>query len=185
MPGASLVRDLATLVALASGLALGHLTLRIHGLAEPGLAWIADEPVELGACELGEAGLGEALGDEAQVAAAERIAAVEALGLHGRPGVVFVDARPSPAFAGGHVPGAICLPADEAAAILGRESVAVGPDDLVIAYCEGLRCERSEALARLLREHLGCRSVRVLEGGWPQWLAAGGPVDGDAEGGRG
>lgn len=184
MPGTRLVRDLATLVALASGLALAHLALRIHGLGEPGLAWIADEPVELGACELGE-GAGEVLGDEAQVAAAERIAAPEALGLHGRPGVVFVDARPSPAFAGGHIPGALCLPADEAAAILGRESVAVGPDDLVIAYCEGLRCERSEALARLLREHLGCRSVRVLEGGWPQWLAAGGPVDGDAEGGRG
>ena len=175
MPTARDLRDLGALVAVAALLAGGHLALRIHVLGEPGLAWIPDAPVEAAACELAEGG-----DDAAVVAAADRIRAAEAIAAHGQPGVTFVDARAAAACAAGRVPGALCLPADEAAAILSRESVALGPDDLVIAYCEGLTCERSEALARLLRELLGCRKVQVLEGGWPAWLAAAGPTEPEA-----
>lgn len=166
------IGDLAVLGGLALALALGQFAVR--GGALP---LIAEEPEAL--CGLEEGAPGEDDAGGPRLAAAPevpRIAADEAARLVGAPGVAFVDARGAHHYAGGHVPGALCLPVAEAAAILERSSVPLSPEDLVIAYCDSLACGDAEALSSLLREQLGCREVRVIDGGWQQWLASGGPI---------
>jgi rhodanese-related sulfurtransferase len=167
MPRRSTLADLAALVGLAAVLAV----LRL-GLAAD-LAWVADEPEDLGSCALE----GEAADAEAHVAGPSlpAIAADEALAMVGRAGVTFVDARSGDRYAAGHIPGALCLPAADAEALVTQQSLPIPPDDLIIAYCESPRAGEAEALGRLLREHLGCQEVRVLRGGYDGWLAVGGP----------
>jgi len=161
------IREVGGLVVLSAALAAGHVGLRTLGGAP--IEWqAASEP---SACELAH----EEGGAE-PASTSERIDTLEAIALHGRPGVVFVDARSNSLFAGLHIPGALCLPLEEAPTLLAHTSLGVGPEDLVIAYCEGPTGERSEALAGLLREQLGCTRVQVLEGGLASWLAQGGPI---------
>lgn len=112
-----------------------------------------------------------------QVHAVDRISVAEVRELLGQPGVRIVDARSIPAFEAGHIPGAMSLPADQADLILGVQSVPIAPDDLVITYCDGGRCEVSESLGLMLKDRAGCRRVRVLDGGWAQWLSQKAPVE--------
>lgn len=168
MPRRSTIADLAALVGLAAALA----GLRL-GLADD-LAWVADEPEELGSCALAE----EAVAGDAVVVpdpSLPAIAADDAVAMVGRAGVTFVDARSGDRFAAGHIPGALCLPAADAEALVTQQSLPIPPDDLIIAYCESPRAGEAEALGRLLREHLGCQEVRILRGGYDGWLAVGGP----------
>lgn len=170
MTRSRLLADLAALVGISGLLAGAHLGLRDE------LPWVAVEPVDLGSCSLQEEG---AEGAEAPSRPAmPTISAGEAIALVGRGGVTFVDARSSERFADGHVPGALCLPAGDAASLLATQSLPVAPSDLVITYCDGQGPGEAEALGLLLRERLGCQEIRVLGGGWEQWLAAGGPTDG-------
>ncbi len=89
---------------------------------------------------------------------------------------LLVDAREGDLYAEGHLPGARSLPrgasSEQVAAFL-RE---VPFDRPLIVYCSGYGCEDSFILAeRLLAE--GYRDVRVFEGGLPEWLDAGLPVE--------
>lgn len=167
------IGDLAVLGALSAALAGGQFAIR--GDALP---FVAEEP-EAALCGLEEADAGDAAAGDPRLAAAPsvpRIDAAEAARLVGEPGVAFVDARGAHNYHSSHVPGALCLPVGEAAAILERSSVPLAPEDLVIAYCDSLACGDAEALSSLLREQLGCREVRVIDGGWQRWLAIGGPI---------
>jgi rhodanese-related sulfurtransferase len=44
----------------------------------------------------------------------------------------------------------------------------------LVLYCDGGDCESSTALARILSER-GVRNIRVMLGGWVEWLKAGLP----------
>ncbi len=154
----------AILAALATVLGLLHLGLR------PELGWIAEPPAaDAASCAPAEL---------PEIHRVDRISVDELRDALGQPGVTIVDARSVAAFGAGHIPGAMNLPADQAEVILGVQSVPIPPDDLVITYCDGGRCEMSESLGLMLKDRAGCRRVRVLEGGWAEWLRRDGPIEG-------
>jgi rhodanese-related sulfurtransferase/DNA-binding HxlR family transcriptional regulator len=85
--------------------------------------------------------------------------------------VTVLDVRPEDEFALGHLPGAINIPLAELERRLGE----LPKSREVIAYCRGPYCVLSfEAVAAL--RALGYR-VRRLEDGYPEWKAAGLPVE--------
>jgi 3-mercaptopyruvate sulfurtransferase SseA len=160
-----IILDLLVLVGVSTLLGLGHLGIREE------LAWVADPPdPQVETCSI-----------EEQAALVQRMSIEEALELVGQPGVTFVDARETTAFEAGHVPGALSLPAAEAAGILEVQTVPIPPDDLVITYCDTKACERSEFLGVLLRDRAGCQQVRVLAGGWSSWVEASAPIESEAQ----
>ncbi len=84
----------------------------------------------------------------------------------------FVDARTATEFAAGHVTDAVHLPPaghpGEAAAI-----AALRAFGRVVVYDGDYRCALADEVAARLRRE-GLPDVRVLEGAWPAWVAAGG-----------
>lgn len=89
-----------------------------------------------------------------------------------RDGLVTVlDVRPEDEFALGHLPGALNIPFGK----LQHRLAELAADREVIAYCRGPYCVLSfEAVAALrARGYL----VRRLEDGYPEWKAAGLPVE--------
>jgi rhodanese-related sulfurtransferase len=105
-----------------------------------------------------------------------RVTVQEARLLHGQPGVTFVDARSDEIFRRGHIRGALLLPYEQAAQSIGKSTLPVPRDDRLIVYCDSADCQLSELLAQLL-SRIGCERVRVLEGGYPAWVAAGLPTE--------
>jgi 3-mercaptopyruvate sulfurtransferase SseA len=166
-PRNKLALDLLLLTGISAGLGLTHLGLRSD------MDWVA-QPTGPRA---------EACSVDEEAPLVQRIAVEDAIRMVGEPGVSFVDARAADAFVAGHIPGAMSLPAAEAAGILEVQSVPIPPDDLVITYCDTRACERAEYLGLLLRDRAGCQQVRVLAGGWKAWLDAAAPVDGGASDG--
>ena len=153
----------AAIGAVALVLGLAHLGLRAD------LAWVADPPApDAASCAP------EAL---PAVHLLPRISATELRNaLDDAPQVTVVDARSEIAYAAGHIPGAVSLPADQADLILGVQSVPIPSQGRVVTYCDAARCESAEALGLKLQASLGCEQVEVLEGGWAQWLTERGPV---------
>ena len=89
-----------------------------------------------------------------------------------RDGLVTVlDVRPEDEFALGHLPGAVNIPLGKLEDRLGE----LPADREVVAYCRGPYCVLSfEAVATLrARGYL----VRRLEDGYPEWKAAGLPIE--------
>jgi rhodanese-related sulfurtransferase/DNA-binding MarR family transcriptional regulator len=85
--------------------------------------------------------------------------------------VTLIDVRPEDEFAHGHLPGALNVPLSQ----LARRLAELPPEREVVAYCRGPWCVLSfEAVAALRRQ--GYR-VRRLEDGFPEWKAAGLPVE--------
>ena len=85
--------------------------------------------------------------------------------------VTVIDTRPPEEFAAGHLPGAINLPLS----VLKRRLRELPRDQEIVAYCRGQYCVLSyEAVAELRRR--GFRAFR-LEDGYPEWKAAGLPVE--------
>ena len=89
-----------------------------------------------------------------------------------RDGLVTVlDVRPEDEFALGHLPGALNIPLGQLEHRLGQ----LPPGREVIAYCRGPYCVLSfEAVAALRARGYG---VRRLEDGYPEWKAAGLPIE--------
>ena len=89
-----------------------------------------------------------------------------------RDGLVTVlDVRPAEEYAAGHVPGAINVPIDRLEGYLAK----LPKRKEVIAYCRGPYCLMSfEAVEKLRRR--GFKAKR-LENGYPEWRAAGFPVE--------
>jgi ArsR family transcriptional regulator len=89
-----------------------------------------------------------------------------------RDGLVTVlDVRPEDEFSAGRVPSAINIPLRE---LLDRLSE-LPKDREVVAYCRGPYCILSFEAVALLREH-GFQARR-LEDGYPEWSAAGLPIE--------
>jgi len=89
-----------------------------------------------------------------------------------RDGLVTVlDVRPADEFATGHLPGAVNVPLGE----LEQRLSDLDPEQEIVAYCRGPWCVLSfEAVATLRARGF---KVRRLEDGWPEWRAAGLPVE--------
>lgn len=85
--------------------------------------------------------------------------------------VTILDVRPEDEFAVGHLPGALNIPLAELERRLGE----LPTDREVIAYCRGPYCVLSFEAVAALRER-GYR-VHRLEDGYPEWKAAGLPVE--------
>jgi rhodanese-related sulfurtransferase/DNA-binding MarR family transcriptional regulator len=84
--------------------------------------------------------------------------------------VTVVDVRPPEEYAAGHLPGAINIASDTLAGHLKQ----LPKDKEVIAYCRGPYCLLSVDAVALLRQK-GYKARR-LEDGFPEWKAAGLPV---------
>ena len=85
--------------------------------------------------------------------------------------VTVIDTRPPEEFAAGHLPGALNMPLRE----IKRRLRELPRDREVVAYCRGPYCVLSyEAVAELRKS--GFSAVR-LEDGYPEWKAAGLPVE--------
>ncbi len=88
--------------------------------------------------------------------------------------VTVLDVRPTGEFATGHLPGAVNIELAE----LGKRIEELPKDQEVVAYCRGAYCVLSfEAVAQLRK--MGFKARR-LEEGFPEWKAAGLPVEGPA-----
>lgn len=85
--------------------------------------------------------------------------------------VTVLDVRPPEEFAAGHLPGAINMPVEDIARRLKR----LPKSREVIAYCRGPYCLMSVDAVALLRKK-GFKARR-LEDGFPEWKAAGLPVE--------
>lgn len=85
--------------------------------------------------------------------------------------VVVLDVRPQEEYASGHIAGARSVPFDELEARLAE--IPEGAE--VVAYCRGPYCVYADEAVERLRRH--GRSARRLDLGFPDWRAAGLPVD--------
>jgi rhodanese-related sulfurtransferase/DNA-binding HxlR family transcriptional regulator len=85
--------------------------------------------------------------------------------------VVVLDVRPETEFRSGHIAGAVSIPVKELAERL-RE---LPEGHTVAAYCRGPYCVFADDAVRTLHRH-GIAAVR-LEDGYPEWEAAGLPVE--------
>ncbi|MCW8309217.1 metalloregulator ArsR/SmtB family transcription factor [Acidiphilium sp. PA] len=86
-------------------------------------------------------------------------------------GVLLLDVRPEDEFSQGHLPGALNIPLAD----LDRNIGTLPRDQPIIAYCRGPYCVLSVEAAAVLRA--GGFDVRRLEDGYPEWRAAGHPVE--------
>jgi rhodanese-related sulfurtransferase/predicted transcriptional regulator len=85
--------------------------------------------------------------------------------------VTLIDTRPAEEFAAGHLRGALNVPLSE----LKRRLRELPRNQEIVAYCRGPYCVLSyEAVAELRRR--GFKAFR-LEDGYPEWKAAGLPVE--------
>lgn len=85
--------------------------------------------------------------------------------------VTVLDVRPAEEYAAGHLPGAINMPIDR----LEGHWTKLPRRKEIVAYCRGPYCLMSfEAVAALRKRGL---KARRLENGFPEWRAAGLPVE--------
>jgi rhodanese-related sulfurtransferase/DNA-binding transcriptional ArsR family regulator len=82
-----------------------------------------------------------------------------------------LDVRPEDEFALGHLPGAVNIPLGE----LERGLVDLDLEHEIVAYCRGPYCVLSYEAVAALRAH--GFNARRLEDGYPEWRAAGLPVE--------
>jgi len=101
----------------------------------------------------------------------EPIAAAELLERAKKGLVTVLDVRPAEEYAAGHLPGAINVPLDKLESYLAK----LPKRKEVVAYCRGPYCLMSfEAVETLRKRGL---KARRLENGFPEWRAAGLPVE--------
>jgi len=82
-----------------------------------------------------------------------------------------LDVRPADEFASGHLPNAINIPLKD----LKRRLRELSPNQEIVAYCRGPYCVLAfEAVAELRKRGF---KVRRLEDGFPEWRAAGLPIE--------
>jgi rhodanese-related sulfurtransferase len=101
----------------------------------------------------------------------EAVSREELRRLLARGNAVLVDVRPAEEFQAGHIPGAISMPIADFA----KRSVRLPTRQEVIAYCRGPYCVMAYDAVVQLRAR-GHRARRLVEG-FPEWRAAGLPVE--------
>lgn len=88
-----------------------------------------------------------------------------------RSPVLWIDARSSPEFDQGHIPGAVLLNEDHWDDLLPAVLEAWMPGRPLVVYCGSEGCRASHEVAERLRVEAGLPDVHVLKGGWEAWLA--------------
>ena len=85
---------------------------------------------------------------------------------------IWVDARPDADFERDHVPGAISLNEDRWNELLPQFLQRQwSPEKKVVVYCSSQSCNLAGDVARRLREEAKLpNDIRVLKGGWEEWL---------------
>jgi rhodanese-related sulfurtransferase/biotin operon repressor len=91
--------------------------------------------------------------------------------------VVIVDTRPAHEYEAGHIAGAVSVPVDELKQRLRR----LPKSREYVAYCRGPYCVYADRAVDALRA--SGRRARRLADGFPEWKAAGFPVENGAAGG--
>ena len=90
----------------------------------------------------------------------------------GRAGdVVVLDTRPAREFAAGHIAGALSMPVDD----LEKRLKELPRKKEFVAYCRGPYCVYADRAVEILRA--SGRRARRLREGFPEWKAAGMPVE--------
>jgi rhodanese-related sulfurtransferase/DNA-binding transcriptional ArsR family regulator len=85
--------------------------------------------------------------------------------------VVVLDTRPAVEYAAGHIHGALSVPVDEL-----RDRLAKLPKSKeYVAYCRGPYCIYADRAVELLKK--SGRRARRLDHGFPEWKAAGLPIE--------
>ena len=95
----------------------------------------------------------------------------------GRDDVVVLDTRPAHEYLAGHIPGALSVPVDELQQRLRR----LPKRQEYVAYCRGPYCVYADRAVEILQAS-GRRARRLTEG-FPEWKAAGLPVESAVQGG--
>lgn len=85
--------------------------------------------------------------------------------------VVVLDTRPASEFAAGHIAGALSVPVDE----LKRKLASLPKSKEFVAYCRGPYCVYADRAVEILKA--SGRRARRLAAGFPEWKAAGLPVE--------
>lgn len=85
--------------------------------------------------------------------------------------VLVLDVRPREEYRAGHIPGAMSMPVDE----IERRLAELPHDREIVAYCRGPYCLMAYDAVTALRAD-GKRARRLVEG-FPEWRAAGLPVE--------
>jgi len=85
--------------------------------------------------------------------------------------VIVLDTRPAHEYAAGHIAGAVSVPVEE----LQQRLRKLPKSKEYVAYCRGPYCIYADRAVELLRE--SGRRARRLQGGFPEWKAAGLPVE--------
>jgi DNA-binding transcriptional ArsR family regulator len=85
--------------------------------------------------------------------------------------VLVLDARPAGEYAAGHIAGALSVPIDE----LHERLRSLPKNKEYVAYCRGPYCAYADRAIELLRAS-GRRARRLAEG-FPEWKAAGFPIE--------
>ena len=88
------------------------------------------------------------------------------------PNAIWVDARPDVDFERDHVPDAVLLNEDRWGELLGpflQEQWS--PEKKIVVYCSSQSCNLAGDVARRLREEAKLpNEIRVLRGGWEEWV---------------
>lgn len=95
-----------------------------------------------------------------------------------RGDVVILDTRPAHEFAAGHIAGAISVPVEELQDRLRK----LPRSKEFVAYCRGPYCIYADRAVEMLRTS-GRRARRLVDG-FPEWKAAGLPVETDTQAGE-
>jgi len=93
--------------------------------------------------------------------------------------VVIIDTRPANEYAAGHIAGAISVPVDD----LQRRLRKLPKTKEYVAYCRGPYCVYADRAVEALRAS-GRRARRLVDG-FPEWRAAGLPVESEPPQGEG
>jgi rhodanese-related sulfurtransferase len=118
------------------------------------------------------AGLERLIRDEFKNRAdAEAVGLEELLQRARRDDVVILDTRPTREYRAGHIPGALSVPVDELEARLRK----LPKSKEYVAYCRGPYCVYADRAVELLTA--SGRKARRLKEGFPEWKAAGFPVE--------
>jgi rhodanese-related sulfurtransferase/DNA-binding transcriptional ArsR family regulator len=102
---------------------------------------------------------------------AEAVGLEELLQRARRDDVVILDTRPVEEYGAGHIPGALSVPVDELKERLRR----LPKNKEYVAYCRGPYCVYADRAVELLTA--SGRRARRLKEGFPEWKAAGFPVE--------
>ena len=85
--------------------------------------------------------------------------------------VIWVDARPDDEFARDHIPNAIPLNEDRWNELLPQFLSSWSSDKKIVVYCSAESCNLAKEVAKRLREEAQLpNDIRVLQGGWEEWL---------------